>query len=209
MSTRFGWVTSGYGSGPNPADVDLLSHPLAAVVPTIGSLVPGWLLLVPRLESLAFRDLPRKQRQEILALARTLANDVKAFGRNSFVFEHGPSKPLSPVGCGVDQSHIHVAPMNGDLLSLALADETVVWTVADPTDPWRECPSGREYLLISHDDDCYVGFPRVTQSQYFRRKIAYLQGAPEAWDYREWPCHDNAQRTIEHFSSVRAQRRAA
>jgi len=171
-SARFDWITSGCSRGPQPAcDRDLFNFPLAAVVPTLGSLVPGWLLVVPRVKSLAFRDLPKQHRQDILSLAQRLAVEVKAFGRNSFIFEHGPSKPSSAVGCGVDQSHLHVVPMDGDLLSAALADESVLWTVTNAQDPWSKCSPGGEYLLICRDDECYVGRPHVAQSQYFRRKI--------------------------------------
>jgi len=209
MSARFGWVTAGCSRGPHPAcDQDLFNYPLAAVVPTLGSLVPGWLLIVPRTKSLAFGGLSRQHRQDILGLARGLAIEVQVFGRNSFILEHGPSKPRSAVGCGVDQSHLHVVPMDGDLLSSALADKSVHWIAVNMEDPWSKCPQDQEYLLICRDDQCYVGLPQVAQSQYFRRKIAHICGAPDAWDYREWPCYENAQRTIEYFAAAR-QRRAA
>jgi ATP adenylyltransferase len=209
MSTRFGWVTSGFGCGPDPlCDQDLLGHPLAAIVPTLGSLLPGWLLVVPRTESLAVRDLASHQRQDVLRLARAMARRVAIFGRDTFILEHGPSKPLSVVGCGVDQSHLHVVPMNGDLLTKALADDSVDWNNASFRDPWRKCQWDREYLLICGKDVCYIGFPRVPQSQFFRRKIAQIQGMPNAWDYRKWPYYENAQRTIEHFAAARAHRAA-
>jgi hypothetical protein len=50
--------------------------------------------------------------------------------------------------------------------------------------------------------------PHVAQSQYFRRKIAHICGTPGAWDYREWPCYENAQRTIEYFAVARRRRAA-
>jgi diadenosine tetraphosphate (Ap4A) HIT family hydrolase len=210
MSTRFGWVASGFGEGPHPVcDRDLLNHHLAAVVPTLGSLVPGWVLIVPKAQCLSFKDLPRNQRQDLLALGRSLETELKAFGRDTFIFEHGPCKPLSGIGCGVDQSHLHVVAMDGDLSSKVLADNSVVWMAADARDPWTTCRDDQEYLLICEKGACYIGFPRVAQSQYFRRKIAEIRGMPDAWDYREWPFHENAQRTIEHFTITRTQRRAA
>jgi ATP adenylyltransferase len=208
-SARFDWVISGCSQGPEPAcDQDLFNHPMAAVVPTLGSLVPGWLLVVPRAKSLALRDLPQQHRRDILNLARQLADEVKVFGRTPFILEHGPSKPSSAVGCGVDQSHLHVVPMDRDLLNSALADKSVLWTFTSMQDPWSSCSPGQEYLLICRDDECYIGVPYVAQSQYFRRKIAHICGTPDAWDYREWPCHENAQRTIEYFAGARQHRAA-
>ncbi len=210
MFTRFSWVTLGCRQGPHPiCDRDLLDDPLAAVVPTLGSLVPGWLLVVPKTESLAFAGLSGPTRRDILILARNLAAEVKAFGRNSFILEHGPSSPASVVGCGVDQAHLHIVPLDANLSAAALADSSVRWTPADPQDPWDGCLPGQQYYLICGSDGSYMGSPRVAQSQYFRRKIAQIVGMPDAWDYREWPCHENVQRTIEHFAGAERQRRAA
>jgi ATP adenylyltransferase len=154
------------------------------------------------MKSLAVRDLRSHDRQILLSLAKAMANEVKIFGRNTFIFEHGPTKPCSANGCGVDQSHLHVVPMDGDLLSMVLADDSVVWAIANTLDPWTQCQQDREYLLICGKDDCYIGFPRVVQSQYFRKKIAQILGMSDAWDYRKWPSHENAQRTIEHFATA-------
>ncbi len=209
MSARFDWVTSGLDWGPHPVcDRNLLNHPLAAVVPTLGSLVPGWVLVVPRTKALATRDLEPRERRCIFGFAAALQDQVQMFGRHTFVFEHGPTKPRSAIGCGVDQAHLHVLGMNGDLMSAVLADDSVVWTSANVEDPWLQCQHGQDYLLIRDRNTCYIGSPREIQSQYFRKKIAQLRGRPDAWDYREWPCYENAQRTIEHFSS-RHRRQAA
>src|SRR5258708_2153983 len=175
MFTRFSWVTLGCRQGPHPiCDRDLLDDPLAAVVPTLGSLVPGWLLVVPKTESLAFAGLSGPTRRDILILARNLAAEVKA-----------------------------------TLSGAALGESWVRWTRADPQDPGDGCLPGQQYSLICGSDGSYMGSPRVAQSQYFRRKIAQIVGMPDAWDYREWPCHENVQRTIEHFADAERQRRAA
>lgn len=164
--------------------------------------------LLFRGQNLAVGDLPAAHRQNILDLARAVTKKLKVFGRDLFIFEHGPSKPLSAMGCGIDQSHLHAVAMDGNLLNLVLADDSVIWTNAPAHDPWSKCRGGQEYLFIGSSDDCYVGLPRTAQSQYFRRKIAQLEGMPDAWDYREWPWYENAQRTTEHFAAARPRRAA-
>jgi ATP adenylyltransferase len=210
MSKRFNWVTLGLSRGPDPlCDIDLLQHPAAGVVPTLGSLLPGWLLVVPRIPSLSLHQLSSNQRQRVFAVAQEAARCVSNFGHRTFIFEHGPTESLSAMGCGVDQSHVHVLAMDGDLLETALADVSVIWNPVSTEDRWSKCRDGREYLLICEKDRCYVGSPHSPQSQYFRRKIAQIQGKPDAWDYRGWPCYENVQRTIGHCATFWPQRRAA
>src|SRR5262249_38676442 len=129
MSSRFDWVTSGLERGPHPiCDRNLHDHPLAAVLPSLGSLVPGWLLVVPRVEALTIRDLPAHERAELLSLARAMAG--AGMGIQPYVFEHGPSKASTSMGCGVDQAHLHTVGLNRDLLSAALHDDSVTWMTA-------------------------------------------------------------------------------
>lgn len=198
MPNRFDWITSGERSGPDPVcDLDLRDHQLAAVVPTLGGLVPGWLLVIPRIEALGFRDLQPKSRMEVLGLARTIGEEVSAEGGQPYILEHGPSKASTVMGCGVDQAHLHVVPLQRDLLATCLSDRSIEWFAADPVDPWRSCEGGREYLLICKDDACYIGYPSSCESQYFRKKIAQLLEVPDVWDYRRWPFYENARRTID------------
>lgn len=202
MSARFNWVVSGHYHGPDPVcDVDLLVNPLAAVVPTIGSIVAGWVLVVPRIGALSIRDLDQVTRAEILTFARKAGEQVTAFGGLPYIFEHGPSAPNSSIGCGVDQAHIHVVPLGEDLLGAALADQSVTWVRANYADPWQGCRPDCEYLLVCRGTECFIGFTNSTESQFFRRKIAQVRGTPDAWNYREWPFYDNARRTIEHFQA--------
>lgn len=205
MSARFSWVVSGQKHGADPVcDVDLKESPMAAVVPTVGSIVPGWVLVIPRTAVLAIRDLSSAGRADALALARQAGEELAAFGGLPYVFEHGPSMRESSMGCGVDQAHIHVVRLKEDLLEAALEDQAVIWARANYADPWRDCRSDREYLLVSRGTECFIGFPKSTESQFFRRKIAQVRGTPNVWNYREWPFHDNARRTIEHFRARRS-----
>lgn len=202
MVKRFDWVLAGERIGADKVcDVDLLEHSDAAVVPTLGSLVPGWLLVVPRLEALSFARLDYGVRCALFLFARELAKEAKHFGKRTFLLEHGPGEYLSQIGCGVDQAHLHVVPTDFDLLGNVLEDGDIDWKEVSPNNPWKEIGDGQEYYLISDDCSSYVGLPRCVKSQYFRRQIAHLNGDADKWNYREWPFYENARRTIQYFGS--------
>src|ERR1700722_18254647 len=117
--TRFSWLFSGLTSGPDPSfDRDLSSHAQYAVVPSKGSLVPGWLLVIPRKEILSLSNLSQSERRELVETVQKYDERIKDFARSTFFFEHGPSKQRLPVGCGVDQAHLHAVLLNFDLISV-------------------------------------------------------------------------------------------
>jgi ATP adenylyltransferase len=106
----------------------------------------------------------------------------------------------SQIGCGVDQAHLHLVPTEHQLLGAVLADDSVRWAEVDSADPWAVIRPKAEYYLISDSTQSYVGFPLEPRSQYFRKKLAALNGTPDEWDYRKWPHYEHIKRTIDGFA---------
>lgn len=196
MSSRFEWVVEGKSSGPNPAyDVDLWSDPRAAVVPTIGAIVPHWYLIVPRRRAPCIRALSRAERIQSLELAREVADRFSGEQRCAAFFEHGAAVANSPVGCGADQAHLHAALLDFDLMGRVLSESPEFsWLPATTDDPWADIPKGTDYyLLLSGGRVLWAEAPRQL-SQFFRRHIASGAGLSNQWDYRKWPHLANSRR---------------
>ncbi len=208
---RFNWVLKGQEHGPDPCfDRDVLADGRAAVVPTKGSIVPGWLLVIPRVKVLSISELQTEDRQELLNVARLASDMVSGFSNFTFMFEHGPTRYESPVGCGVDQAHLHVVPLNFDLLSTVLnVNDGMKWERVSASDPWKALGPGKDYYLISDGSCAYAAHPSQQYSQYFRRKIADALGREEEWDYRSYPNHENAKKTVGHIVQNERFRKAA
>ena len=195
---RFDWIVRGDAVGPDPVcDMPVRLTTDAIAIPTIGAIVPNWLLVVPRVCTLSLADLPPDSRWNILNFGRNLASDMIDTGKPVF-FEHGARTAKDIVGCGVDQAHLHVLVTEIDLLGAALSDQTVRWTETDPIDPWDHLDNA-EYYLIQNSSRAFVGHPRAPQSQYFRKLIARAAGVPCQWDYKVWPNYENVRRTYDRF----------
>lgn len=196
---RFSWIIKQHRTGPlQPFDVDLADHATAAVIPSAGSLVANWLLIVPRVQFMCLADAPREIRSAVMSIGweESLARCGSGDGR--YYFEHGARQAGSLFGCGVDQAHLHVVPLNFDLLHAAThSDATWQWQeVGDIRDPWAEIPTGREYLLVSNFERTFFATPLGKVSQFFRKLIARELGSPTMWDYRKYGCEQNAELTI-------------
>jgi ATP adenylyltransferase len=208
LGTRFHWVTSGLKSGPlYPFDLELLGSPEAAVTPTLGSIVPGWVLVIPRQAYFSFANIAESHRRRIGHLVDRVRFEMAAFEGKVFFFEHGARKSESAVGCGVDQAHLHVVSLQTDLLASALtSNDGMSWIQADPENPWASIPIDQEYYLISDFNRAYVGYSRKPISQYFRKLIARDTGHPEEWDYRRYQHERNARQTIRAFNGLGEKR---
>jgi ATP adenylyltransferase len=198
MQQRFSWIADGEVHGPNPAcDTTLLACQNALALPTLGAIVPNWILVVPRACALSLATLSRTERGALVDLAESAARIMGSY-EDAVFFEHGPRVRGSDIGCGVDQAHLHVVTSEIDFVTAALKDYSVIWSLADTVDPWDSL-GGMEYYFLRARVVTFIGVPRVQTSQFFRRHIARAAGVPEQWDYNRWPNYENVRRTYERF----------
>lgn len=192
-----------YGCGRNdsrPAwDTVLFESPNFVALPTVGALVKGWLLIVPRKFHLCYGALDESLFAEFESFKSEVVSAVEnCFGQVA-VFEHGPASKLRSSGCGVDHAHVHVVPTEIDLVQAASKLQDSL--------NWQEVPSlrssrsiftqGVDYLYVEQPIGagficCHSSFP----SQLMRRVIANFLGAPERYDWRRHPMLENVLATI-------------
>ena len=172
-------------------------------VPSLGSLVEGWLLLLPKMHLLSMGALP----EELVAEMEDMKAKIGAHVRNEYgeicVFEHGPALASGKVGCSVDHAHLHVVPLTVDLSEAArpFMPHDSEWRRAS----WSECReahlAGRDYLYFEQP----FGYGRISThtefgSQVFRKAIASKIGRPDQFNWREFPEMDTVARTINVFA---------
>jgi len=193
----------------NPAilpwyNIPLLQTEHFVVVPSIGAVVPGWVLVLPKVHALSIAEVPRDQRNELKVLIKCTKNLVeKQFGRAT-LFEHGASTRDSLIGCGVDHAHLHIVPLQFSLISLALSDKVVSW-VKRTHAPHDINDMHSDYLLISEDSfTCVIGHLQQPQSQYFRRLIANALGVPDQYNYRTHSFLSNVRLTMKGILEARS-----
>lgn len=174
------------------------------VIPSLGSLLPGWLLIVPKEFSLNLSQLSSKELRELDDLA--LRCEVKLqdkFQSKVVRFEHGPAIRQSKVGCGVDYAHLHIVPVNFDLIEVLETGLSIHYN-------WIEIESIRSLAKTTHQSDYlyyrnstnqhYVTYQDSVPSQLFRRVIAHQLSAPETFDWKSFPQVDTIQETIKNLS---------
>ncbi len=193
---RFHWLfLGGQASAQNRYDSVISETEHFVVLPSLGSLVAGWLLLVPKFPLGRIADLKTEFRDELEALVEQCIDKVESgFGR-AFLFEHGGNKG-SKVSCGVDQAHLHIVPLEFDLLGLATQSTRQSWAFKNGfVLPYDIC-GGDEYWYVSDQKRTISIAATEPKSQWFRKLIAGQTGQSHKWDYNEYPFYDKIDQTL-------------
>jgi ATP adenylyltransferase len=177
------------------------------LTPTLGSIVPMWLLLIPRIATLNFAQWRNDNALEPLTVIQDVL-DHYGFGQDRAIwFEHGPVREGSETACGVDHAHLHVIidpPFSFHSFAQAVEGAARL--------NWHKESSARAYdhigshsYLLAGDVHTSIYSEKVEAvgSQFFRRVIATLTGLPDEWDYRKFPRLENVRKTLDTMRSIK------
>ena len=176
------------------------------VIPSLGSLLPGWLLVIPKDFSLNLSRLDKNDMEELdnLALKCELKLQEK-FHSKVVRFEHGPAINQSKVGCGVDYAHLHIVPINFDLIEGLETRLNIFyeWIEIESIQSLMSSTRQSDYLYYRNSANRhFVTYQENIPSQLFRRVIAHQLRTPETFDWKSFPQVDTVHKTIKNLSQV-------
>lgn len=156
------------------------------VLPSLGQIVEGYLLIVPVQHYTALADLPTQLVPELSRLCGRVRRALSSTYGPCLLFEHGVRAGQSG-GCGIDHAHLHAVPF-------ACAREPIeelkhrhsfkfIGGISEIND---EVPPSSSYLYYEN----LSGQPCVFDvdfmpSQYVRKLLAESMGI-DLWDWREY-----------------------
>lgn len=167
------------------------------VVPSKGSLVEGYVLVVPKIHVTSINELNNNQKESLLFLIKKYRKRFKEiYGRYPIVFEHG-------TGCNgitsssVVHAHIHLVNHNFfdenkiiDLLNLKKVDKDEFYKY-----------KGESYIAyISFNFDYYISYNFNPCSQQMRKFIAQDLEIGDKYDWKNNDFEDNIKRMLEKFN---------
>jgi diadenosine tetraphosphate (Ap4A) HIT family hydrolase len=168
----------------------IVSRPHTVVMPTIGQMFDGSLLILPREHHPTIAGLPKDVLAELLVVAE---DEIRNAGEYVVAFEHG-AFPSTEASCGIYHAHMHVVPVPchvsvQDVLPKARLAETLKTALA-------ETQTADEYLIF-RDTENRVGrvIPvdrHAYPSQYFRRELHRHFQCTRPWNWREYDQREQA-----------------
>jgi diadenosine tetraphosphate (Ap4A) HIT family hydrolase len=170
--------------GGNPGSRILFQSSNFAVIPSLGQVVEGYLLVVPKQHFPAIGDLPPTSLMELAAIVQLAGKILKSAHGPCIFFEHG-TRCEGVGGCGIYHAHLHATPLAGASDPVGALKETFPFTELDQfTDIAKQSAGLSTYLFYkSWSGRFYLFDTGPLPSQYMRRLLADALGSRD-WDWR-------------------------
>lgn len=178
------------------------------VMPSIGSLMPGYLLVVPRLHVLSFGLLSSTLDGELVQVLDFLTHWINRTYQSSCIFfEHGSVSFTKRGGSCTDHAHLHVVPVpkSVDLVSVMKRD-FATRKIEGLNELREQVKRDVPYLFLRHHDgSLYVCDAPDAKSQHLRRDLVKQLNLGEVWDWAVFPGGDHIIATIDAFNKSKTQ----
>ncbi len=170
----------------------------AIAIPSIGSFVPGYILVVPTEHVTASCRISSNHKARFASFAENLAAKLASiYQKQVTVFEHGAcASPTQQQSACINHAHIHLIPGNYDLMSAAPSQAHKHSSLEDFLD--QDCGED-PYLMLRDPDGPLLSFEDRPAAQFFRRIIAQRLEIRDHWDYAMFPFFENVIRTYKDF----------
>jgi ATP adenylyltransferase len=171
------------------------------VIPTLGSLVPGWLMIVPKKFHISYGAINLTEiSDEFNSLLQKLDVVIMNEYGDYVMFEHGPVVRKSSVGCTVDYAHLHIVPIKINLVeqSKIYLDKEITWVKVNNIQETSKYYKRQVPYLYVRDlnKNEFIGITEEIPSQLFRRIIAKHIGLEDLYDWKKHSFINNIKKTI-------------
>ncbi|EME57653.1 HIT family protein [Amycolatopsis decaplanina] len=171
------------------------------VVPTLGPVAKGHVMVLTREHYLSYAHVPRGLAERAEALAETVCRRISGLG-TPIMFEHGPMSEGATGGACTDHAHLHCVPM-GEVDLKAGIDERLtgrrISSLVELADQRRRRQPYIYYRSgsgVSWLYDVDVDLP----CQFLRRLANAALGDHEEWDWLTFPKLDLVYATLDEIS---------
>ena len=188
----------------DPADFLLWETDEFVVVPGVGAVCDGYVVMSPKAHVLSFGHLHDGLDRQFDGLFHEVTGWLESrYGWPVMAFEHGAESFRNRGGSCTDHAHLHMFPADPvlDVVDVIRSDFGLRRVN-------RFLPAVREQVQQRHrpylwlrgtGDDMWLCDAPKALSQYLRRVIVGQLGRPDEWDWAVFPGTDHMRRTMRRF----------
>ena len=169
------------------------------IMPTIGSLVDGYLLIVYKKHLYSISKVPDEIKKEYIGIINKYRKLFKErYGKYPIVFEHGSPDPNGMCTCCLIHAHSHIVNHNYLKEKEILKKEKF-----KKINSFNDIKSDTNYIYYKSDNGTdYVSYDYEPISQLMRIYIAKDLNIEEKYNWRTNPFKENIEKTINKFQKL-------
>ncbi len=181
-------------------DKELTSTDDFVVVPALGALVEGYLMIVTKNHYRSMALLTAHQLDNLEILKNQTRQKLIELYKNPIIFEHGPTNLATSIGSCIDHAHFQILPFEYDLLPKLQAnyDLKPIKHLSNLTEFGKK---DKPYIFFENNSgQMFVILTDKVPNQHIRRLIANALGISDQYDYAIFPNYDLISKTINKLS---------
>ncbi len=184
----------------NPDSRVLLHSDGFAVIPSLGQILEGYLLVLPIKHFKAVGDLPDDDLDEFVAVCECVGKILKNEYGRYVLFEHG-TRSEGVGGCGIYHAHLHATPLASASDPIELLKLSFPYTEFANLNEIRKQSAGLPSYLFYQDSNAklYLFDTGPLPSQYMRKVLADALGQQD-WNWRNAGREERLLATIRRLS---------
>ncbi len=171
-----------------------------AIMPSLGQLVEGYLLVLPIKHFKALGDLPGPLFEELATISKRLGKIIKDQYGPYVLFEHG-ARSEGVGGCGIYHAHLHATPLASASDPVELLKLRFSYTELSHLNEISKQSADLPSYLFYQDSDArlYLFDTGPLPSQYMRKVLADALGGQD-WNWRDAGREERLIATIRRLS---------
>lgn len=171
--------------------------------PSIGAIVPGYLLIISKKHHLSILDCNKDEAIELEYLIKQTRKVLEnIYHYPCIAFEHGSGCGIGNKASCIDHCHLHILPLKEDIYNRIDTKKFQVDRIESLNSLLKINTQHSPYLLYqNHEEQFFIMHANIYTSQYFRQLIAISEGIPEKWDWRHNFFSENIKKTINDINS--------
>jgi diadenosine tetraphosphate (Ap4A) HIT family hydrolase len=171
--------------GAHPETRTLYRSSEFAVLPSLGQIVEGYLLILPIKHFKALGDLPSHLLEELDAICERIGRILNDHYGPCVLFEHG-TRSEGMGGCGIYHAHLHATPLAGISDPVGALKRSFPCIELSHLGEINERSANLSSYLFYQDSSArpYLFDTGPLPSQYMRKVLAYALGEKD-WNWRK------------------------
>jgi len=160
------------------------------VVPTIGPLTPGHVMIISKKHYVNLSLMNKVIIEEIQEIIKKIDNN--SFYENYIVAEHGAFDEDNRGGACIIHTHLHLIPMARDMVNFL--DKNLDYIILPSLKKITKVDY--PYILLFYNNTFKIYNSENVPTQYIRRAFYSAKGNNNNWDWRNQPKNNYNEQTI-------------